>query len=100
MNVMFAMGVPTTADDRGYLLWLAQNWAVVVVPAICLSAVLIAWLVRKIGSWTAATPGSGDRRGSQMQSLEPPPEPNRPPKGAEPETLVEWSLEPRRYLAA
>jgi len=58
MNAILAIGIPTTSDDRGYLLWLAENWPALVVMATALGALLVAWLVQKARSWTAGPPPS------------------------------------------
>ena len=47
MNVLFAMGTSTTADDTGYFLWLAQYWRVFLPPAIAI-CVALAFLVKHV----------------------------------------------------
>jgi len=88
------MGVPTTTDDRGYLLWLSQNWTLLVVPTVAFSALLIALVVRKVRAWTAATPGSPGGTGTQSQSMDLPVQPN-PHSGVNPQTKVEWPFDLR-----
>jgi hypothetical protein len=100
MSVMLAMDVTTTADDRGYLQWLAQNWMVLAVPIMVFISLLIAWAARKIQAGTAATPGSGDQLDAQVQSMEGPAGPDTPPSGANPEVEIHWHLGPQVNLAA
>ncbi len=57
MNAFFAMNVPTTYDDRGYLLWAAQNWMFLVLPAIAFITFVIAWTVQRVRACSAGTPG-------------------------------------------
>ena len=97
MNVLFAMGIPITTDDRGYLLWLSQNWTLLVVPTVAFSVLLIALLVRKIRAWTAATPGSSDGTGAQSQSMDLPAQPNPPSPGDNLQTKLRWSFDLRVY---
>ena len=75
MNVLFAAGISTTTDDRGYWLWFSDNWIDCVVPALLFGTFLIIWLVRRIRAWTSKTPGSSTSApGALCQSTEVPQE--------------------------
>jgi hypothetical protein len=100
MSVMLAMDVTTTADDRGYLQWLAQNWMVLAVPIMVFTSLLIAWAARRIHAGTAEPPGSGDQLGTQLQSMEAAVEPNAPPSGTSPESEIHWHFGPQVNLVA
>lgn len=97
MNVLLAMGIPTTADDRGYFQWLSQNWTIWVVPALVFGTLLIAWVVRKIHAWSAGTPGSNQPPAeSQTMDLAEPPS---PPSSTQ-HNQSTWMLEPLRPALA
>ena len=98
MNILFAMGIPTTTDDRGYLLWFSQNWTVLVLPTLAFSALVIAWLVRKVRDWNVATPSSPP--GEQTQSMDLSAQPKPPPSASNPETNVEWPFGPQLYAGS
>lgn len=95
MNVMLAMGVPTTTDDRGYVLWLAQHWILVVVPAVCLTTFLIVWALRRLRDWTTSSRGSGGQPTTSPQVPEAPTRPNPPPFETHPQVKVHWRLRPQ-----
>jgi hypothetical protein len=78
MSVFIAMGVPTTTDDRGYLLWLSHNWPIFLLPALALVTLLTAWLARKPHTWTKATPGGSEPPNAQTQNMSGPDQPNLP----------------------
>ncbi len=62
MIEFFAMNVPFTPDDRGYLLWLQNAWPGFLVPFLCLlSALVAAWFVAR--SRRASTPNPGSQPG-------------------------------------
>ena len=93
MNAFFAMNVLTTNDDRGYLLWAAQNWMFLVVPTLVLITFIIAWVVQQVRACSAGMPGgsappdslSGVTGGAEMPES---------PSGAEPEGQAPWSFIP------
>jgi len=67
---MLAVGIPTTGDDRGYILWLSANWPVLVIMAVALGTLGVWWLVQKVRSWTARTPGPQAPQAPPPQTLE------------------------------
>jgi len=82
MNVLFAMGTPTTTDDTGYFLWLAHSWPVFLPPIIAICVTLVFWVRRMVHSSGNGTntPGPTDieaQRLGQEQALnsesDPPP---------------------------
>ncbi len=97
MNVLLAMGIPTTTDDRGYLLWLAQNWTMLVLPTLACAALLIAWVVRAVRAWTAAPPGSADRPGAQPLSADLSGPSGSPPSPTDPQSRVSWPFDLRLF---
>src|SRR6266404_8666375 len=93
MNVLFAMGIPNTTDDQGYLLWIAHSWSVFVPPLIALFVALSFWMIRRIRRSSSAPPRPPD------QPIEPFQEMNRanPPRVAsdsDPESPVHWAALP------
>ncbi len=62
MIELFAMNVPLTPDDRGYMLWLHDMWHGFLVPVICLLYLMVAaWLLRR--SRHASTPHASSQPG-------------------------------------
>jgi hypothetical protein len=69
MNILLAAGISTTTDDRGYLMWLAQNWAIFVPPALAFTAFLFAWVIRQVHRWTTgASPGSPSQTSARLEN--------------------------------
>ncbi len=91
MNVLLAMNVPTTSDDHGYFLWLAQNWTIFILPTFILATLLVGWAVGKIRAWTTGTPGSSEPPAAQFQSMELPEQPS-PPSGPQ-QIEFDWPFE-------
>jgi len=58
MNIILAMGTPTTSDSTGYFLLLPHLWPVFVIPLICFYFVLAAWVIRKVRDARAIAPES------------------------------------------
>ena len=90
MNILFAMGIPTTTDDSGYVLWLAHSWSVFVPPILALCAGLSFWVIRKIRHSSSAPPCPPG------QTIAPFQESNR--ADSDPESPMHWSL-PQQAVA-
>jgi hypothetical protein len=97
MSVFIAMGVPTTTDDRGYLLWLSHNWPILLLPALALVTLLIAWVFRKFHAWTSATPGGSDPLSEQSPNMGGPDQPDLP-SGSDSHNERQWpfGMQPQR----
>ncbi len=72
MNAFFAMGIPTTTDDRGYYLWAAQNLIFLVLPTIVFLTFLVAWVVQQIRACKTGAPGGSPPPTSLSETSEPP----------------------------
>src|SRR5262245_34596970 len=71
MNLLLAMGIPTTPDDRGYFLWLSQHWMVFVLLTLALLALLTAWFIRTVHAWLARMSGPSGPPGPELPSAAP-----------------------------
>jgi hypothetical protein len=60
MNILFAMGTPTTSDSTGYFLLLPHLWPLFVIPLVCFYFVLTVWVIRKIREARAILPESSE----------------------------------------
>jgi hypothetical protein len=96
MNILLAMGVPTTNDRRGYFLWLAHNWQFLMPAAMALLVIVfafVAWVVRVIRSGRGgATPGASTQADPQSRVSDL----SRgidPSQGPDPDSQGPWRIE-------
>ena len=72
MNILLAMGLPSTTDGRGYFLWLAHNWQFLMPLALATVVVVFAFVavvVRMIRRGRGGVgPGAQDQPDTQSHT--------------------------------
>ncbi len=96
MNAFFAMNVPTTNDDGGYLLWAAQNWLFLLLPTLVFLTLFVIWVARRVRACAAGTPGGSaslppDSPSETMDRRESP----DIPSGSDPDRQTLWLFWPK-----
>src|SRR5258707_5944156 len=91
MNIFFAMGIPNTTDDQGYLLWLSHTWTVFIPPVLALCVALSVWIIRKIRHLSSAPPRPPSQSAEPCQDRA---NPQPSSSGSDAESAMRWPLEP------